>query len=159
MNLYEMTQQQKHILAMEDVDQQTIDDTLEGLGIDEKFASYSVVIKTMNADSDALASAIKQLQDKKKSIDNKVKRLKDVALQSMQELDMKKAGNAIHSLTIRKGSKGVKLVVEDETYPCPPNFVKLAEINDMAGLKKAMKAGDTYEGFHLEDGEPSILIK
>jgi len=74
-NLFELTQQAKKILAMEDMDEQTINDTLEGLGLDDKFANYSAIIKTLNADSDALANAIKQLQSKKQATDNKVARL------------------------------------------------------------------------------------
>ena len=111
MNLFDLTQEAKAILAMEDVDQQAIDDTLEGLGLDDKFSSYSAIIKTLNADSDALAGAIKQLQDKKKSTENKVSRLKEMAMNSMMDLDMTKAGNAIHSLTLRAGSKMSKVSI------------------------------------------------
>ena len=158
MNLFDLTQEAKMILAMEDVDQQAIDDTLEGLGLDDKFSSYSAIIKTLNADSDALAGAIKQLQDKKKSTENKVSRLKEMAMNSMMDLDMTKAGDAIHSLTLRAGSKMSK-VVHDDTAQFPIEFVSLIEKFDNAGLKKALKDGAEFKGFHLENGEPSILIR
>ena len=158
MNLFDLTQEAKAILAMEDVDQQAIDDTLEGLGLDDKFSSYSAIIKTLNADSDALAGAIKQLQDKKKSTENKVSRLKEMAMNSMMDLDMTKAGNAVHSLTLRAGSKMSK-VVHDDTAQFPIEFVSLIEKFDNAGLKKALKNGSEFKGYHLENGEPSILIR
>ena len=158
MNLFDLTQEAKAILAMEDVDQQAIDDTLEGLGLDDKFSSYSAIIKTLNADSDALAGAIKQLQDKKKSTENKVSRLKEMAMNSMMDLDMTKAGNAVHSLTLRAGSKMSK-VVHDDTAKFPIEFVSLIEKFDNAGLKKALKNGAEFKGYHLENGEPSILIR
>ena len=158
MNLFDLTQEAKAILAMEDVDQQAIDDTLQGLGLDDKFSSYSAIIKTLNADSDALAVAIKQLQDKKKSTENKVSRLKEMAMNSMMDLDMTKAGNAVHSLTLRAGSKMSK-VVHDDTAKFPIEFVSLIEKFDNAGLKKALKNGAEFKGYHLENGEPSILIR
>ncbi len=158
MNLFDLTQEAKLILSMEDMDEQAVNDTLEGMGLEDKFASYSAIIKTLNADSDSLINAIKQLQSKKQATDNKVARLKDMALYSMQELDMTKAGNAVHSLTLRKGSKQSKVVV-DEGASFPSEFVSMIEKRDNAGLKKALKEGAEFNGFHLEDGEPSILIK
>jgi hypothetical protein len=159
MNLFDLTQQQKHILSLGDeMDAQTVQDTLEGLDIDSKFASYSAIIKTLNADSDALADAIKTLQQKKKFTENKVTRLKDMALFSMRELNMTKAGNAVHSLTLRAGSKQSK-VVHDEDAKFPEVFVSMVEKLDNAGLKKALQLGIKIKGFHLEDGEASILIK
>lgn len=158
MNLFDLTQEAKHILAMDDMDEQTINDTLDGMGLEDKFANYSAIIKTLNADTDALANAIKQLQEKKKHVENKVARLKEMALYSMQELDMTKAGNAVHSITLRKGSKGSKLVIEDDAY-FPDLYIDMVEKRDNAGLKKALKDGDEFEGIHLEDGEPSVLIK
>lgn len=158
MNLFNLTQEAKHILAMEDIDEQTVNDTLEGMGLEDKFASYSAIIKTLNADTEALANAIKQLQEKKKHVENKVTHLKDMALHSMQELDMTKAGNAVHSLTLRKGSKQSKVVAADDAV-FPTTFISMIEKRDNAGLKKALKEGAEFNGFHLEDGEPSILIK
>ena len=158
MNLFELTHEAKTILAMEDMDEQTVKDTLEGLGLEDKFASYSVVIKTLGAEEEALKTAIKSLGDKKQVVVNKVSRLKESCLQAMLELDMTKAGNAIHSITIRKGSKGSKLVIDDDAH-FPDLYVDMIEKRDNAGLKKAIKDGDTFEGFHLEDGEPSVLIK
>jgi hypothetical protein len=36
----------------------------------------------------------------------------------------------------------------------------MVEKQDNAGLKQALKAGEfNCEGVHLEDGEPSVLIK
>ena len=93
MNLYELTAQAKEVLSMEDIDKQTIEDTLEGMGLDDKFASYSAILKTWKADSEALSNAIKQLQDKKATNENKIARLKDMALYSMKELDITNLSN------------------------------------------------------------------
>jgi hypothetical protein len=158
MNLFDLTQQAKAVLELEEFDEQTVSDTLEGMGLDDKFASYSAVIKTLNADTDAIADAIRHLQDKKKTTENKINRLKEIALFAMQELDMVKAGNAIHSLSVRKGVSLSKLVLDDGSkYPL--EFISLVEKHDNAGLKKALKNGIEFKGVHLEDGAPTITIK
>ena len=133
MNLYELTAQAKEVLRMEDIDKQTIEDTLEGMGLEDKFASYSAILKTWKADSEALSSAIKQLQDKKAVNENRIARLKDMALYSMQELDMTKAGNSVHGLTLRKGTSQSKLVsIEGASFP--EEFVTfVAKKHDQAG--------------------------
>jgi len=41
MNLYELTAQAKEVLSMEDIDSQVIEDTLEGMGLEDKFALFS----------------------------------------------------------------------------------------------------------------------
>ena len=158
MSLFNLTQEGKHLMEMEEFDEQTVKDTLEGMGLQDKFASYSAVVKTLNADSDALANAIKQLQEKKKHVENKVKRLKEMALYSMQELDMTKAGNAVHSITLRNGTKLGKVVAEEGAM-FPVSFITLVEKHDNSGLKKALKDGVEFKGFHLEDGEQTVLIK
>lgn len=158
MNLYELTAQAKEVLSMEDIDPQVIEDTLEGMGLDDKFASYSAILKTWKADSEALSNAIKQLQDKKATNENKIARLKDMALYSMKELDMTKAGNSVHGLTLRKGTSLSKLVpIEGAIFP--EEFVSFVAKEDKSGLKQAIKDGQQFEGFSLEDGEPSLLIK
>jgi hypothetical protein len=158
MSLFDLTQEGKHIMEMDDIDEQTVKDTLEGLGLHDKFANYSAIIKTLNADTDALANAIKQLQEKKKHVENKVARLKDMALYSMKELDMTKAGNAVHSIVLRKGTKMSKLVI-DEGADFPESYLVATLKEDKAGLKKALKDGAEFKGYHLENGEPSILIR
>ena len=158
MSLFNLTQEGKHLMEMEEFDEQTVKDTLEGMGLQEKFASYSAVIKTMNSDTDALANAIKHLQEKKKHVENKVKRLKEMALYSMQELDMTKAGNAVHSITLRNGTRLGKVVAEEGAM-FPESFITMVEKYDNSGLKKALKDGVEFKGFHLEDGEQTVLIK
>ena len=81
-----------------------------------------------------------------------------MALYSMQELDMTKAGNSVHGLTLRKGTSQSKLVsIEGASFP--EEFVTFVAKEDKSGLKQAIKNGQQFEGFNLEDGEPSLLIK
>ena len=157
-SLYELTAEAQQILAMDDIDQQTIADTFEGIGLDDKYAAYAAVIKTLKAEEDAIADAIKKLQDKKLAKANKAAYLKEAALVSMQTLELHEVGNAIHSLKIRKGTNRGQLEMAD-TAKWPFEFIKVVNKEDKAGLKQALKEGRDIEGFALVDGEPSLLVQ
>ena len=157
-SLYELTNEAQAILAMEDIDQQTIEDTFEGIGLDDKYASYSAIIKTLKAEEEAIAGEIKRLQDKKLAKANKAAYLKEAALVSMQTLELHEVGNAIHSLKIRKGSKLGQLEIAD-TAKWPFEFIKVVNKEDRAGLKQALKDGQEVKGFSLVDGNDSLLVQ
>ena len=158
MNLFELTQEAQSILSMEDIDPQAVEDTLEGLGLEDKYASYSAVIKTEQAEEKALGEAIKALQTKKVTKANKIAALKDIALESMQVLNLTKGGNAIHGLTVRKGASLGQLKIADDAN-WPDEFVSHEPKHDKKGLKAAMKEGSEFEGFSLVDGDTSLLVR
>ena len=158
MNLFELTQQAKKVLDMEDIDPQVIEDTFEGMGLEDKYASYSAVIKTEQAEVKALADAIKQLQDKKVAKANKIAALKNIALESLQSLNLTKGGNAIHSLTVRKGASQGQLKIDIDAE-WPSDFLILEPKEDKKGLKEAMKGGSEFKGFSLVDGDASLLVR
>ena len=157
-SLYDLTAEAQKILAIDDLDQQTIDDTFEGIGLDDKYASYAAIIKTWKADSEALSNAIKQLQDKKVTNENRIARLKDIALDSMQTLSLNNVGNAVHGLKIRKGTSRGQLEMTD-TAKWPFEFIKVVNKEDRAALKQALKDGQEVEGFSLIDGNDSLLVQ
>jgi len=159
MNIFELTHQAKAILSMEDIDSQVIEDTLEGLGLEDKYASYSAVIKTEQAEEKALAEAIKALQTKKATKANKIAALKDIALESMEALNLTKGGNAVHGLTVRKGAAQSQLKIDIDAE-WPSDFLIPSEPKeDKKGLKAAMKEGSEFEGFKLVDGDTSLLVR
>ena len=158
MNLYDLTNEALTILAMDDIDQQTINDTFEGMGLDDKYANYSAIIKTLKAEEEAIAGAIAKLQDKKKATANKAAELKSNALESMQALSLTKVGNAIHGLKIRKGARNGQLEMAD-TAKWPFEFIKIVNTEDKAGLKQALKDGQEVEGFALVDGNDSLTVQ
>jgi len=158
MNLFELTQQAKKVLDMEDIDTQVIEDTFEGMGLEDKYASYSAVIKTEQAEVKALADAIKQLQDKKVAKTNKIAALKNMALESLQALNLTKGGNAIHSLTVRKGTSQGQLKIDIDAK-WPSDFLIMEPKEDKKGLKEALKEGSTFKGFSLVDGDASLLVR
>jgi len=158
MNLFDLTAEAQKILELEDIDQQTINDTFEGIGLDDKYAAYAAVIKTLRAEEEAIADAIAKLQDKKKARANKAASLKENALESMQALKLSEGGNAVHGLKIRKGTNRGQLEIAD-TAKWPFEFIKVVNKEDKAGLKQALKEGRQVDGFSLVDGKDSLLVQ
>ena len=158
MNLYDLTAEAQKILELDDIDQQTIDDTFEGIGLHDKLANYAAIVKTLKAEEEAIADAIVKLQEKKKAKANRAAYLKSIALESMQALKLNEGGNAVHGLKIRKGTSNGQLEIAD-TAKWPFEFIKVVNKEDKAGLKQALKEGRDIEGFALVDGEPSLLVQ
>ena len=86
MNLFDLTAEAQKILELEDIDQQTINDTFEGIGLDDKYAAYAAVIKTLRAEEEAIADAIAKLQDKKKARANKAASARPSSLTRLNRL-------------------------------------------------------------------------
>ncbi len=82
-NLFDLTADYLQILDMMDdpeLDQQTLADTMEGIegALEDKFDNYVYVYKQEQGDVDVLGETIKQLQARKKSKEENLKKLKKV---------------------------------------------------------------------------------
>ena len=154
--LYDLTAQAKQLMEMEDLPDEVLKDTLESLGIDDKIGSTVPVIKQMKAESTMLADEVKKLQEKKKVADNKAQRLTDYVTNCMGELDMKKAGNGLHNISIGKPSTVVSIA---EGTTVPEKYQKVKVDADKTALKEALLGGEVIDGITLEDGKASVRIK
>ncbi len=143
-------------MRAEELPEDVIRDTLESLGIEDKITATVPVIKQMKGESEMLAAEIKRLQAKKSALESKAERLKAYVHNCMDALGMKKAGNALHSVTITKPQKIV--VIENESL-IPEAYQQITVSTDKAGIKKALASGDTVPGAHLQDGNSGLRIK
>ena len=90
-SLYNLTadyQQVLNLLYDGDVDQQTIMDTLEAIedAIEEKADGYAMIIKTIDADADAIEAEIKRLQVRKQTLNSRKEWLKSNLEDTMRAL-------------------------------------------------------------------------
>ena len=83
MTLYEMTTAANALYEMlcnNEIDAQTITDTLEAMGAEEKLESYCKVIRQLEADAEALKAEKARIADKQKTVENSVARMKIMML-------------------------------------------------------------------------------
>lgn len=113
-NLYELTNDFKIIQAMIEDGQEGLEDTLESieLAIEDKLENIGKVIRNLEGETAALKAEEKRLAEKRKSIENNIKRLKQYAEDSLRTTGERKVKTRLFTFTIQKNPPSV--VVDDE---------------------------------------------
>ena len=137
-SLYNLTtdyQQLLNLLYDGEVDQQTVMDTLDALedAIEDKADGYAVIIKTIDADVDAIEAEIKRLQARKQALDNRKEWLKSNLEDTMRALGKTKFKTALFSYGIQKNGGKRALVLHCPINELPPELQKVTiEANNEA---------------------------
>ena len=159
--LYELTAEYMELLNMaeeEELDPQVLADTLEGMDgeLEQKAENYAMMINTLNGQADMLSAEIKRLTERKKTIENNSKRMKESLGNAMNSTGKRKFKTLLFSFGIQKNPP--VLVVDDEDK-VPEEFVKVKKEIDKAALKKFVKDNENGLDFaHLEQTE-SLRIR
>lgn len=159
MRLFEITEQYKALIALEDNDEVTpefIADTLEGLegDFEEKAVAVAKFILSLEANADAIMAAIDAMELRAARIQKRATSVKHYLLLQMQIVQTKKI-QAPEFVISRRASPpavyvGDEAMVPAEFWrqpPAPPPQI------DKAGLKKALDAGREIVGCFIESGE------
>ena len=159
MTLYEMTEAQKQLyefMTSGEIDEEVYADTLEGIGIAEKIEGYCVVENELAGDLQKIESEIERLNEKKKSIENNIKRLN------------LRLGDCLYSMNTTKYSAGTytvyrretQQVIIDDSEKIPAEFMKtrVSETPNKTLIKESIKAGKEIAGAHVQTNQ-SITIK
>jgi hypothetical protein len=158
-NLFDLTADYLQILDMMDdpeLDQQTLADTMEGIegALEDKFDRYVYVAKQEQGDIDVLNETIKQLQARKKSKEENLKKLKKVMTDVMNGTGKIKFKTAQHSYWVQKNPKSVVIDTEN-VRDIPEDYLtfKEPEANKTA-IQKAIEEGKDFSGLaHIEQTE------
>jgi hypothetical protein len=158
-NLFDLTADYLQILDMMDdpeLDQQTLADTMEGIegALEDKFDRYVYVYKQEQGDIDVLDETIKQLQARKKSKEENLKKLKKAMTDVMTVTGKLKFKTAQHSYWVQKNPKSVVIDTEN-VRDIPEDYLtfKEPEANKTA-IQKAIEEGKDFSGLaHIEQTE------
>lgn len=159
MTLYEMTAAQKELyelMTSGEIDGEVYADTLEGIGVAEKIEGYCVVENELAGDLQKIESEIERLNEKKKSIENNIKRLN------------LRLGDCLYSMNTTKYSAGTytvyrretEQIIIDDLLKIPAKFMKtrVSAMPNKTLIKESIKAGEEIAGAHLQTNQ-SITIK
>lgn len=157
MKLYEISDEVRLIERMleeEDVDQESFLAALDGLNEerDAKIANIGLLVKELRSDVDARKFVIKRLQEKNKAADNRIEWLKNYI---MSHID-KPVKTPLVSVYKQAGRESI---VIDDIDQIPEKFIKVEKSVDKTALKKDVEEGFEYAGFHIAQGNDSIVIK
>lgn len=143
-----------------ELDQETIADTLDGASgdLEEKIINIAKLARNEEAEADAIAAAIKDMQAREKAKRNKVLSLKKYASDGMERAGLQKVQTPWFVITLAQNPEAV--TVDDESA-IPRDYFKEIQVSfviDRNQIKQAIKDGFTVPGAHLSRGT-SLRIK
>lgn len=153
--LYEIATEYRNAvekLADLDLDEQTIADTLEGLGGELEVKAQNVVMFTRNLESTAAAikEAEAQMAARRKAIERRADGLKRYTLAAMQAAGVEKIECPYFKLSIRANPPAVEVFDERQV---PIDYMRVPEPPPAApnkdAIKAALKAGQDVPGCRL----------
>lgn len=158
MFLYEMTVATKRLyelLANEEIDEQTIADTLEAMGVEEKLEGYCQVIRQYEAEKDMLKAEKERIDKKIKVSENAVNRMKKAVMEYMKASGSTKSTAGTFTVTLST-SKAVNILDESKV---PVRFlVDQPPKIDKSAIRQELMSGAEIEGCELQVNE-GVRIK
>ena len=158
MNLYEMTvaaNQLYDLLTSGEIDEQTFNDTLQAMGTEEKLESYCKVIRQLEADAEMLKAEKERIENKKKTVDNSIGRMKKAVIEFMKASGSTKSTAGTFTVALST-SKATKIV--DESLIPKKYFIKQEPKIDKNAILEMLKSGATVKGCELQINE-GVRIK
>ena len=159
MTLYEMTEAAKtlyELFANDEIPLDAVQDTLDGMGVENKLEDYVNVINQFNGDITLLDIELKKLNAKKDRATKSLERLKSAVLAYMEVTNKDKERAGVFDLSIRK-SEAVNIT---DASKLPPEYVvtKTSTAPDKKVIKAAIKDGKKVAGAEIVTNK-SLQIK
>lgn len=153
-SLYALKDKYLEVLNMidDDVDEQAIQDTLESIEgeIEDKALNYGKLIRNLETNNEGLTSEIKRLQQRKKSNENFIRRLKESLEFNMQQTGIKRIDAGLFKFAIQKNPPSVEIHSEDFI---PKEFYKVERTVSKKDLLDYLKSGKEIRGVELTQRE------
>lgn len=151
MKLYEMTETARQLYALlsaGEIDEQTVTDTMEAIGAEEKLESYVYVQKTLEAELAAFKAEKERICSRIDTLTKQIDRMKAAQIAFMQATNQRRAKAGTFSLSLRENKS---VCITDEAA-IPEQFIKVrtALQPDKKALMDALKSGEAITGAHIE---------
>lgn len=159
--LYELTNQFKELLFLaetEDLDEQTITDTLESLGYDleDKADGYAKVMRELGGQALILKSEIDRLSNRKRTIESNIKRMKLSLQEAMKVAGKTKFKTELFSFNIAKNGGKQALDIYDKV---PEEYSVIKHEPDKDKIRQALESGKELPFAILQERGESLRIR
>ena len=157
--LFNMADQFKDLVEMQEEGIDVLEH-IEGLemAIVEKIDNTLKVVAQFEMEAGKLKETEENLAARRKAKENEAKRLREYIAVQMEKAKLKKVEGEVHTVSVRK-TESIQI---DAMAVIPTKYMvekpAPAPSPDKVALKKAIKAGETFEGVELVS-KPSITIK
>jgi hypothetical protein len=113
--LYELTEKYQQLLSLEDIPEEVMRDTLEGLEgeITEKCTNVAAVVRNFEALAEQIREAEKRMADRRRSIEARAEWLKCYLLENMERTGIEKIESPYFRIGIRKNPPKAEIVDEN----------------------------------------------
>lgn len=161
MRLYDLTEQYNDLLELaqeggEGVDYAAMLDGLEG-AIGDKLDGYCKIVRTLEAEAEALKAEALRLSQRKTSIENNVARMKDAMKWGMLRIGLDKHKSPLFSVSITKPRDRVEVT---NVLAVPSEYVKQSDPTvDKKAVMDAVKGGAHIPGVSIVQGESGLMIR
>lgn len=163
MTLYELTGQFLELLEMaydQNMDQKTINDTLEGLNMEyeDKADMYAMVLSNLSANDEALKKEMDKMGEKRKIIKNNMERIRKNLKESMIATGKRKFSTALFSFRVQNAAPSLNILDEKKI---PKDFWKPQDpiLDKKALLAEVKKDPEKYTGCAELKTSEALVIK
>ena len=164
MNLYQLTSDYETVLNMlydEEIDEQMILDTLEGIEgeIEDKADGYAKIIRELLSDAEKVKNEKLRLEARQKSFENKAKLLKKNLEKTLIQIGKTKFKTELFSFSVQKNGGKLPLII-DEIKEVPEEYFKHTEKElDNTKIREAIDSGKKITFAHYGEQGESLRIK
>ncbi|MFA2606270.1 siphovirus Gp157 family protein [Bacillus cereus] len=155
MKLYDLCSNYRELQMMieDGVDPSSVADTLQAIeeSIQDKAQNIALLIKNLEADTEAIKLEEKRLADRRRSVENNCKSLKDYLYQQMTLLEVKRIKGTIVTVGIQKNP--ASLNIEPDAVIPPEYTIHQEPKVDKKALLEAVKNGFQWDGITLRQSE------
>lgn len=157
MKLYELNEAFQNIQTLIEEGEEGLEDTLESinLAIEDKLENIAKVIRNLEAEVNAFREEEKRLAERRKSIENNIRHLKQYAENSLIVIGKRKVKTGLFTFSIQKNPPSVQ--VYNETIIPKKYFITEPKL-DKKKVQEAIKNGEVIAGVELKQTE-SLRIR
>lgn len=158
MNLFELNEKYRELEQRDDLDPETLKDTLDSINDSREVKLDNIAnwIENNQADIDFLDKKIKQLQADKKSLVNRTKSLMEYMTTAIDDSGLKELKTENHILKPRNYRASVYISDEKEI---PSEFIKFKAVEsiDKKSIYELLKNGETVRGAELKPNRKTVI--
>ncbi len=149
--LYEMTEVARQLYDLfenEEIDEQVLNDTIEGIGVAGKLEDYCKVIRQLEADAFVYKTEKLRFGEKQSRAEKSVERMKTAIARYFEAIGSTGEKAGVFDIKLRKSEQ----VVVDDLLKIDDTYLRYKEPEpDKTAIKKALKAGVKLDGVHIEE--------
>ena len=158
MNLFELNEKYRELEQRDDLDPETLKDTLDSISDSREVKLDNIAnwIENNQADIDFLDKKIKQLREEKQALSNKNKSLMEYMTTAIDDSGLKELKTENHILKPRNYRASVYISNEKDI---PSEFVKFKAVEtiDKKAIYELLKNGETVRGAELKPNRKTVI--